>query len=322
MFDLLLIFRTDTLFTHIYLSIIPQFPMKPGSTVALVTPFEPTTGQIDFPALERLLQFHLNQGTDNLCILGTTGESAVLSMTERAQVLQLAVATVKGRMPILCGTGTIDPVQVQALTQQALDLGCDASLVVTPYYVKPPQRGLVKHFQTAAEVGLPVILYNVPGRTSVNLSDESIGILAQHENIVGVKDATGDLSRLASLKTQLQAVGVNDFLCYSGDDSSTMDYVLQGGDGCISVTANCAPQLMHQMMAAALRGDRAEAQRMNQLLMSLHADLFCEASPMPVKWALYRMGLVGSSYCRPPLDVLDPALEGRMEAALRAANLI
>jgi 4-hydroxy-tetrahydrodipicolinate synthase len=297
--------------------------MKRGSTVALVTPFHPDTGKIDYPTLEKLLQHHVQEGTDNLCILGTTGEASVMSMEERERVLKIAVEQAKGKMPILAGTGTIDPMKVKAMTQQAIDMGCDASLMVTPYYVKPPQRGLIKHFTTMADIGLPVILYNVPGRTASNLLDSSIATLAQHENIIGVKDATGDLGRLDSLKKELSAQGYQgDFLCYSGDDSSTTEFVLKGGDGCISVTANCAPKIMHEMVAAALKGDEKEAYRLNDLVMPLHKGLFCEASPMPAKWAVSRLGLIGSSYCRPPLDILDPALEETVETALKAAGLI
>ena len=291
--------------------------------MALVTPFDPSTGQIDCVALRRLLQHHVQSGTDNLCILGTTAEASCLSMAERRTVLTLAVQECKGRMPILVGTGTIDPNHVKEMTQQALDLGGDASLVTTPYYVKPPQRGLIQHMVTAAEhYGLPVVIYNVPGRTAVNMLDESIAIAAQHPNVVAVKDATGDLSRVESLKAALAQNSVQDFLLYSGDDATSMDFVLNGGDGCISVTANVAPFAMQQLMSACLAGNAARAAEINGPLELLHSKLFVEANPIPAKWAVHRLGLTGSAGCRPPLDALDPIWEPQVEEALRQAGLL
>lgn len=294
--------------------------MRQGSSVALVTPMKPTTGQVDLPALERLLQWHIQEGTDNLCILGTTGEANTLDMQERQAVLKMAVQVCKGKIPILAGCGTIDPHHVKEMTLQALDLGVDASLVVTPYYVKPPQRGLVRHFIDAANYGLPVVVYNVPGRTGVNLLDESMALLAQHESIVGLKDATGDLSRLAHLIEKLASR--NDLLLYSGDDATSKDFILQGGDGCISVTANVAPAAMHQMCKAALQGDDALATIHNDPLLALHHDLFVEANPIPVKWAVYRQGLIPSAFCRPPLDVLDAKWHDDLEQLLQQAGLL
>jgi 4-hydroxy-tetrahydrodipicolinate synthase len=294
--------------------------MRRGSSVALVTPMKPTTGQVDISALERLLQWHIQQGTDNLCILGTTGEANTLNKEERKAVLKMAVQVCKGKIPILAGCGTIDPHHVKEMTLEALDLGVDASLVVTPYYVKPPQRGLVRHFIDAANHGLPVVVYNVPGRTGVNLSDESMALLSQHESIVGIKDATGDLSRLTNLLQQLSSR--NDILLYSGDDATSKDFILQGGDGCISVTANVAPSLMHQMCMAALEGDDAAATSHNDPLLALHNDLFVEANPIPVKWAVYRQGLIPSPFCRPPLDILDPKYHDTLEQLLQQAGLL
>lgn len=294
-------------------------PLKPGSFVALVTPFNPLNGQIDFPALRTLLQFHLESGTDGLCILGTTGEAATMSMKERELVLKTAVEMVKGKIPILVGTGTIDPVHVKEMTLQAMDLGCDASLLVTPYYVKPPQRGLIKHFVDAADLGLPVMMYNVPGRTGVDCLPETIAICAEHENIVAVKEATGDLTRLDQIR---QLTTANKLLLYSGDDSTEAEFVLRGGDGCVSVTANIAPKAMHELMMAALRGDKAEVDRINTPLSKLHQDIFCEANPIPAKWAVQRIGKIGSAYCRPPMDQMDPKFEGLLEEAMSAAGLI
>ena len=286
--------------------------------MALVTPFVPGTGAVDVPTLRKLLQYHVAAGTPNLCILGTTGESSVLTSEERTLVWKTAVEEVKGKMTLLAGTGTIDPAAVKSLTQQAADLGCDASLVVTPYYVKPPQRCLIDHMVKAAEGPLPVIMYNVPGRTGVNMGDDAIAIAAQHENIVGLKDATGDVGRLLSLKPKVPS----DFLIYSGDDGTTLDFMSKGGDGCISVTANVAAKEMADMISLALNGRMEEAAAINAKLESLHRDLFCESNPIPTKWALKRMGMIDSAYCRPPLAEMDPGFAPLVEAALGQAGFI
>ena len=299
------------------LSSVPQIPLKRGSTVALITPFHPN-GDIHYDELRNLLRYHVESGTDNLCILGTTAEASVMSMDERAKVLTVAVEEVKGKMPILVGTGTINPQNIKAMTQQAIDLGCDASLVVTPYYVKPPQRCLVKHMTMAADLGLPVVVYNVPGRTGVNFLDENIAIAAEHENVVGLKDATGDLSRVENMRKLVS----DDFLIYSGDDGTSKDFLLKGGDGTISVTANIAAKQMADMVTAALAGKEAEATAINDRLDILHSKLFCEANPIPAKWAAQRLGLISSSVCRLPLDSLDPSLEPIVEDALRTSGLV
>ena len=296
-----------------------QVPLRPGSFVALVTPFNAESGEIDFPALRTLLEFHLEAGTDGLCILGTTGEASVMSMKERELVLKTAVETVKGKIPILVGTGTIDPTHVKEMTLQAIDLGCDASLLVTPYYVKPPQRGLIKHFTDAADLGLPLMIYNVPGRTGVDCSPETIALCAQHQNIVAVKEATGDLSRVEKIR---QLTTSNRLLLYSGDDSTEGEFVLRGGDGCISVTANVAPNAMHRLMMAALNGDRDEVNRINTPLANLHEKIFCESNPIPAKWAVKRLGKITSAYCRPPLDQMEPQYEAIVESAMAEAGLI
>ena len=297
-----------------------QMPLRKGSTCALITPFT-DDGKIDVRGLEKLIEFHLEEGTDNLCVLGTTAEAAVMTMDERALVLTTIANIAKGKVPLLVGTGTINPESVKAMTQQAIDMGADASLIVNPYYVKPPQRALVRHFTTMADMGLPVILYNVPGRTGSNIADETVALLSEHENIVGVKDATGDLKRLASLKALLGDRDSN-FLKYSGDDESTDEFVLQGGDGCISVTANLVPGRIHEMVHAALKGDSTLVKQINDPLRLLHTNLFCESNPIPTKWAAKRIGLVNTAYCRPPLDVLDPQFEGKVEDALKAAGLL
>lgn len=293
-------------------------PMKKGSTCALITPFTPE-GKIDLPGLEKLIQFHLDQGTDNLCVLGTTAEASSMSMDERATALTTIVNKAKGKIPLLVGTGTINPSSVKAMTQQAIDLGADANLVVSPYYVKPPQRGLIRHFTEMADMGLPVVLYNVPGRTAVDISDETIVALSTHENIVGVKDATGDLERLASLKSLLGDRDAN-FLKYSGDDGTTTDFVLQGGDGCISVTANLFPGTMRKIMQAGLNGDADLAHKLNGPLVKLHDRLFVESNPIPCKWAAHQLGLVDSAYCRPPLDEMDSQFHGIVGEALQEAE--
>jgi 4-hydroxy-tetrahydrodipicolinate synthase len=283
----------------------------------------PETGAIDIEGLRKLLRYHVQQETDNLCILGTTGEASVLTMEERKLVLTTAVTEVKGKIPILVGTGTINPTAVKTLTQQAIDLGCDAALVVTPYYVKPPQRCLIQHMTDAADLGLPVVIYNVPGRTAVDFKDENIAIAAQHPGIIGVKDATGDLSRVEILrKLTNEYSSSKDFLLYTGDDGTTLDFLLKGGDGCISVTANVAANAMHRMVQAAREGRVEEATSINAPLEGLHKKLFLESNPIPVKWAAKRLGLVDSAYCRPPLAQLDPQFESQVEDALREAGLL
>ena len=298
-------------------------PMRQGSYVALVTPMDPT-GKIDFNNLRSILQFHLESGTDGLCILGTTGEASVLTMDERKAVLDVAVEEVKGKIPILVGCGTIDPEHVKEQTLQAIDCGCDASLIVTPYYVKPPQRALQKHMVAMADLGLPVCIYNVPGRTGVDMTPESIGAVAGHPNIVAVKEATGDVSRVAKIHEACEANGVpkDQLLLFSGDDGSTDEFVLGGGDGCISVTANVAPARMHNLMMAALKKDTEEVERINAPLRRLHQDEFCEANPIPIKWALKRMGKINNAYLRPPLDELSPDFHGLVEDAMKEAGLL
>lgn len=295
-------------------------PLKKGSTVALITPFT-EDGKIDVPGLEKLVHFHLEAGTDNLCVLGTTAEAAVMSMEERALVLNTVVGIAKGKVPLLIGTGTINPASVKAMTQQAIDLGGDANLVVNPYYVKPPQRALIRHFTEMADMGMPLVIYNVPGRTGSNIADETIAYLADHENIVGVKDATGDVSRVASLKKLL---GDRDagFLKYSGDDDTTDEFVIQGGDGCISVTANVAPKQVRDMVHAGLSGDAALCRKLNDPLRMLHNKIFVESNPIPCKWAAKKLGLVSSAMCRPPLDIMDPQYESIVEEALKTAGLL
>lgn len=298
-------------------------PLKKGSIVALVTPMT-LSGTIDTASLRSLLQYHKQSKTDGLCILGTTGEASLLSMEERKLVLDIAVEEVKGDIPLLVGTGAIDPVQVREMTLQAKDCGCDASLVVTPPYIKPPQRGLVKHFVTMAELGLPVVVYNVPGRTASDCLPETIAMCAKEsENIVGVKEATGDVGRIARIQDALKAQGVErEILLYSGDDATEAEFVLKGGHGCISVTANVAAKDMHEMMMACLEGREEDAMRINDKLEMLHTKIFCEANPIPAKWAAHRLGMIETPYCRPPLDILDASYYPDLEKALTRAGLM
>jgi 4-hydroxy-tetrahydrodipicolinate synthase len=296
-------------------------PLKRGSTCALITPFT-QDNKIDVPGLEKLIDFHLESGTDNLCVLGTTAEAAVMSMAERELALKTIVGKAKGKIPLMVGTGTIDPAKVKEYTQQAIDLGADASLLVSPYYVKPPQRGMINHFTSMADMGLPTVLYNVPGRTAVDLSDETIATLSEHEYIVGIKDATGDISRLTSLKNVLGEEASKNFLKYSGDDGTTTDFVLEGGDGCISVTANIAPRAMRAMVHAALDGNDQLAIELNEPLALLHSRLFVESNPIPAKWCAHRLGLIDNPLCRPPLDTMDPQFNEFLEEALSYADML
>ena len=267
-------------------------------------------GSVDLASLEPLLDWHIASKTDNLCILGTTAEASLLSMSERKQVLDTVTAKVKGIIPFMVGTGTIDPTKVKDMTEQALDCGADASLVVTPYYIKPPQAGLVRHYLKAAEWGLPVVVYNVPGRTAVDMTDESIAIVAQHDNVVAVKDATGDVSRVASLGQALEEQGSSSsFLLLSGDDGSTVDFCAAGGHGCVSVTANIVPDVMRDVVGLAVgdgdSGSIEQARLMNRNLMPLHTNLFCQANPIPAKWCLHQMGKIATPTCREPLTELE-----------------
>lgn len=294
--------------------------MQKGSTCALITPFK-DDGEIDIPCLERLIEHHIEAGTDNLCVLGTTAEASVMTMDERALVLTKVANIAKGKIPLLVGTGSINPVSAKSMTQQAIDLGADASLLVNPYYVKPPQRCLITHFSSIADMGLPVVLYNVPGRTGSNIADETVATLSDHEYIIGIKDASGDLSRVASLKEALGDRN-DDFLKYSGEDANMDEYILQGGDGCISVTANIVPGKVREMVHAALKGDRELTNKLSEPLRPLHKNLFLESNPIPTKWAAKRIGLINSAYCRPPLDEMDPQYADFVDEALKGVGLL
>mmetsp|Transcript_49943 Transcript_49943/g.85860 ORF Transcript_49943/g.85860 Transcript_49943/m.85860 type:complete len:338 (+) Transcript_49943:63-1076(+) len=293
-----------------------RMPMSDGSNVAIITPMKPN-GDIDEGAFREILRWHVECETDGIVALGTTGEASTLNMDERAQVLKIVVEEVKGKIPIIAGTGTIKTSGCIEMAQQAKDMGADATLVVTPYYVKPPQRALITHFTAIANaVDLPIMLYNVPGRTGCDMKPETVAELAKVKNIVAVKEATGDNSRVATLR---ELCGP-DFKLYSGEDAAGKDFVLSGGNGVVSVTSNVAPAEMHQMMMAALKGDAAKATEIDDALQMLHKRLFLEANPIPVKWALHRMGRADVGV-RPPLCPLDPALDAPLCEALQAAGI-
>ncbi len=270
-----------------------------GSLVALVTPMD-EDGNVDQAALERLVEFHIDNNTDAIVAVGTTGESATLDVEEHCDVVRQVVKLANGRIPVIAGTGANATREAITLTARSADLGVDACLLVTPYYNKPGQEGLYQHYKAVADaVDIPQILYNVPGRTACDMSDETSLRLAEIPNIIGLKDATGDLDRAAWLIKNRP----DGFALYSGDDDSAMEFVLAGGDGVISVTANVMPAAMHDMIQAARNNDRQLAESLNQPLTGLHRDLFVEANPIPVKWAVQQMGLIGAGI-RLPLTAL------------------
>ena len=289
--------------------------MFKGSMVALVTPMN-SDGELDWDALEQLVEFHIDGGTDAIVAMGTTGESATLNEKEHCAVIQRVIKCVAGRVPVIAGTGANSTQEAIDLTRCAKEQGADAALLVTPYYNKPTQEGLYLHYKAVAEaVDIPQILYNVPGRTACDMLPETIGRLSSIENIIGVKEATGELDRLDSIKK----VSVAGFEIYSGDDSTCTEFILQGGDGTISVTANIEPAQMHKMCEAAMAGDRELAEQLNSSLKPLHRDLFLEANPIPVKWALFEMGKIKDGI-RLPLTRLSKQYRLTLNEAIASAN--
>ncbi len=287
-----------------------------GSMVALVTPMR-EDGAIDEDSLEALVEFHVGEGTDAIVAVGTTGESATLDEKEHCGLLRRIVELVRGRIPVIAGTGANSTSEAIELTRCGMQAGADACLLVTPYYNKPTQEGLYLHYKAVAEaVPVPQILYNVPGRTACDLLPETVERLAPIANIVGIKEATGDLARGREI---LERCGDRLDL-YSGDDATAMELILLGAKGDISVTANVAPRAMHDMCAAALAGDRARAEALDAPLRSLHRDLFIESSPIPVKWALHEMGFIPPGL-RLPLTPLSAACHDTVRAALREAGV-
>lgn len=287
-----------------------------GSIVALVTPMF-DDGTIDFNSLSELIEWHIENQTDALVLLGTTGESATINFAERNDVLHRAVEQVADRIPIIAGTGSNSTDETIKLTRHAMEVGVDACLLVTPYYNKPTQEGLYQHFMTVANaVPMPILLYNVPARTGCDLLPETVSRLTEIPNIIGLKDATGDLSRLR--KTLELCGGSIDF--YSGEDALALDFILQGGRGVISVTANIAPKRMHEMCRAALEKNIDQAHALQNELMPLHQALFIESNPIPVKWALQAMGKI-SQGIRLPLTILDKIHEEPLRAAMKQAGI-
>ena len=290
--------------------------MFQGSMVALATPMT-ATGEVDKPALEALVTFHLKNNTDAIVAMGTTGESATFSHKEHREVVKMIIALVAGKIPVIAGTGSNSTSEALALTQAAKVDGADAVLLVSPYYNKPPQEGLYQHHKSIAEkVDIPQILYNVPGRTAVDMLPETVERLSLLENIVGIKEATGDLDRAKEI---LDRCGT-DFDLITGDDATAMEFILLGGKGDISVTANVAPALMHQMCKAALAGDRNLAEELNAKVDLLNSKLFVEANPIPVKWLLHKMGY-GSNSMRLPLVSLADEFHQDVIMAAAAADI-
>jgi 4-hydroxy-tetrahydrodipicolinate synthase len=291
--------------------------MFQGSLVALVTPMR-EDGAIDESAMQRLIDFHVEQHSDALIAVGTTGESATLNEKEHCHLLRRTVEMAAGRIPVIAGTGANSTREAIDLTRCAMDAGVDACLLVTPYYNRPTQEGLYQHHKAVAEaVPVPQIMYNVPGRTAVDMLHETVERLAPIDNIIGIKEATGDMERARRL---IECCG-DQLDIYSGDDATAMELILLGGKGNISVTANVAPQAMHDMCAAALAGDRETASAINAPLESLHQCLFVESNPIPVKWALYEMGLIPAGI-RLPMTTLSSEHHETVRQALRQAGLI
>lgn len=293
-------------------------PLPSGSLVALVTPMT-TGGRVDVPFLRKLVRWHINEETDGIVLLGTTGESSSLNHDEKTEMIKVVKSELGSSIPLIIGTGCIDTKKTIDSTKFAADLGADAAMIVTPYYVKPTQSGLYNHFVSVADSSdVPIILYNVPSRTGVDLSTETTIALSRHPNIYGLKDATADLERVGLIRS----VCGKDFKLYSGDDATACDFVLNGGDGVISVTANVAPQKVSKMISNAHSGMQSKAKKMDKELSFLHKDLFCEANPIPVKWALSTMGKLSSPYLRPPLSILSSKYHNRIQSALATADCL
>lgn len=293
-----------------------KFTVFRGSIVALVTPML-EDGSVDFNALEKLVEFHIASETDAIVAMGTTGESATLDMDEHCEVVRFVVEKVNGRIPVIAGTGANSTSEAIALTQSAKEDGADACLLVTPYYNKPTQEGLYLHYKKIAEtVDIPQILYNVPGRTACDLLPETVIRLSKIKNIIGIKEATGDISRVATI-----TAGVTpEFDLYTGDDASAIDFILAGGHGGISVTANVAPKQLHDAYEAALAGDEAKARKYDAPLRAIHRDIFVESNPIPVKWAVAQMGLMGETI-RLPLTPLSKSCQPIVRKALIEAGV-
>ncbi len=291
--------------------------MIAGSMVALVTPMD-AQGGLDWDGLSKLVDFHLQEGTNAIVAVGTTGESATLEVAEHIEVIRRVVDQVNGRIPVIAGTGANSTREAVELTENAKAAGADACLLVTPYYNKPTQEGMYLHFRHIAEaVAIPQILYNVPGRTACDMLPETVERLSRVPNIVGIKEATGDLNRGRDVLDRVSS----DFFVYSGDDATAVELMLMGGKGNISVTANVAPRAMSELCAAAIAGDAEKARAINALLMPLHQMLFIEANPIPVKWALHEMGLMPNGI-RLPLTWLSQHCQEPLRQAMRQSGVL
>jgi 4-hydroxy-tetrahydrodipicolinate synthase len=292
--------------------------MKPivGSIVALVTPMQ-ADGSVDYDALRRLIDWHLAEGTDCIGVVGTTGESPTVSVDEHCEIIRVAVEHAKGRVPIMAGAGANSTAEAIELSKFAKKVGADCTLQVVPYYNKPSQEGIYRHFKAIAEaVDIPVVLYNVPGRTVADMQPETTLRLAEVPGIVGVKEATGNIERACWLIKQAP----EHFAIYSGDDGTAVALMLLGGKGNVSVTANVAPRLMHELCIAAIEGNVKRATQIHLQLLPLHKQLFCEPSPAPTKWAMAKLGLIGN-HLRLPILPLTPAGEASVGQAMQAAGL-
>lgn len=290
--------------------------MFSGSIVAIVTPMR-ADGAVDFDALDRLVEFHISNGTDGIVAVGTTGESATLDVDEHIEVIRRIVGRAAKRVPVIAGTGANATSEAIHLSKLAKDVGADGCLLVTPYYNKPTQEGLFRHYRAIAEaVDLPIILYNVPGRTACDLRPETVARLTEFKNIVGLKEASGSLERNREL---LKLVG-SRLTLLSGDDDIAVESTLAGFQGVISVTANVAPRQLREAIAAARAGAADQARTLNEPLIPLHRALFLESNPIPVKWALARMGLIGEGI-RLPLTPLAPAFHAQVLDAIQAAGI-
>ncbi|WP_308666346.1 4-hydroxy-tetrahydrodipicolinate synthase [uncultured Aggregatibacter sp.] len=293
-------------------------PLFQGSIVALVTPMD-SHGEVDFENLKKLVEFHINAGTDAIVSVGTTGESATLSIDENVKAILKTVEFAAGRIPVIAGTGANATSEAITMTKLLNNSGISGCLSVVPYYNKPTQEGMYQHFKAIAEcTDIPQILYNVPGRTGSDLQPETVGRLAKIKNIVGIKEATGDVSRVQKIK---QLAG-DDFIVLSGDDATSLEAIKLGAEGVISVTNNIAPVEMAKMCHLAREGKFEEAEKINQRLMPLHKNLFIESNPIPVKWACYKLGLIQEPTLRLPLTVLSEKAQPSVLEALKLAGLL
>ncbi|MBY6062859.1 4-hydroxy-tetrahydrodipicolinate synthase [Pseudidiomarina sediminum] len=291
--------------------------MLTGSIVALVTPFT-EHGNVDYTALKQLVDWHVEQGSDGIVAMGTTGESATMSHDEHVNVVSAVCELADGRISVIAGNGSNATNEAVHLTERMAHLPLAGFLNVNPYYNKPSQRGIIEHYRACcAASDLPQLLYNVPGRTAADVLPEQVAELAEIDNIVGIKEATGDVARVAAIR---QLCG-NDFLLLSGDDPTSCEFLLQGGHGVISVTANVVPGLMKQMVSAALRGERAQAEQLDGQMSALHEAMFVQANPIPVKWALARMGKMEPNY-RLPMTVPELPQQQHIEQTLQQAGLL